>query len=125
MPKKIVIIEDDQAIVFSLEFLMTQQGYEVQVAESAEEGEQIILQEVPDLILLDINLPQRSGFELCRQLRANSDYDKTRIVLLTAKGRDIDQQKGLALGADKYVIKPFSTRELVQTVEVLLSQKET
>lgn len=124
MSVKIIIIEDDPAIVISLEYLMTQQGYEVQLAESAESGEELIQREIPDLILMDINLPLQSGFELCRKLRANAVYDQTRIVLLTAKGRDVDHKKGIALGADKYIIKPFSTRELVQTVQDLLSQKE-
>ncbi|MBC8258011.1 MAG: response regulator [SAR324 cluster bacterium] len=121
MPKKILIIEDDPAIVVSLEFLMLQQGYDVQVTTNAEEGEKTIRQQMPDLILLDINLPQRSGFELCRQLRADSNFDQTRIVLLTAKGREVDYQKGIAFGADEYIIKPFSTRDLVQTVHDLLS----
>lgn len=122
---KVLIIEDDPVITISLEFLMKQNNYQVTLASNGEEGLQQAHRVMPDLILMDVMMPVRTGFELCQLLRADTNFDQTRIVLLTAKGRDVDVQKGLALGADSYVTKPFSTRELVQTVKDLLSRERT
>ncbi|MGA1598854.1 MAG: response regulator transcription factor [bacterium] len=122
MTQKILIVEDDPAIVVSLEFLISQNGFEVQTAANGEEGEALARTFGPDLILLDVNMPLKSGFEVCQQLRSESAFDTTRIVLLTAKGRDVDVEKGLALGADAYITKPFSTRELIPKLQSILEQ---
>jgi DNA-binding response OmpR family regulator len=122
---KILIIEDDPVITISLEFLMKQNEHQVTLASNGEDGLQKAEQTLPDLILMDVMMPHRSGFELCQILRANRKFDSTRIVLLTAKGRDVDIQKGIALGADSYVTKPFSTRELVSKVKDLLAQERS
>ena len=119
MAVRILIVDDEPNIVVSLEFLMRQKGYETRVARDGEEALAAVESFRPDLVLLDVNLPRRDGFEVCQKLRADG-WTELKIVMLTAKGRDIEIEKGLALGADAYVTKPFSTRELVACVEAIL-----
>ena len=122
MPARILIVDDEPNIVVSLEFLMRQKGYETQVARDGEEALAAVESFRPDLVLLDVNMPRRDGFEVCQKLRADG-WTELKIVMLTAKGRDIEIEKGLALGADAYVTKPFSTRELVARVAALLGDE--
>ena len=119
MASRVLIADDEPNIVISLEFLMKQQGYETRVARDGDEALAEVESFRPDLVLLDVMLPRRNGFEVCQKLRADGWAD-LRIVMLTAKGRDIEIEKGLALGADAYVTKPFSTGELVERVAGLL-----
>jgi DNA-binding response OmpR family regulator len=119
MAVRILIVDDEPNIVVSLEFLMRQKGYETQVAHDGDEALAAVERFRPDLVLLDVNMPRRDGFEVCQKLRADGWTD-LKIVMLTAKGRDIEIEKGLALGADAYVTKPFSTRELVARVASML-----
>ena len=122
MSKSILVVDDEPNIVPSLEFLMTQAGYEVSTAADGEAALQRIEAAPPDLVLLDVNIPKRNGYEVCETIRANPSWDSVRIVMITAKGRDVEREKGLALGADDYIIKPFSTHEVVDKVaEVLAS----
>ena len=122
MPRRILIADDEPNIVTSLEFLMRQCDYDVCVARDGEEALQLVAQFRPDLVLLDIMMPRKSGFEVCRRIRETPGLRETRIVMLSARGRDTEIDKGLALGADAYVTKPFSTRELVAKVRELLPQ---
>ena len=115
----ILIVEDDPMIVTALEFLMEQNEYNVFIAENGDEALEKVKQQSPNLMLLDVMLPGRSGLEICSVVKEK--HPTIKIVLLTAKGRDLDLQKGLAMGADAYVTKPFSNRELVQTVQGLLN----
>jgi DNA-binding response OmpR family regulator len=119
MASRVLIADDEPNIVISLEFLMKQQGYETHVARDGDEALAEVESFRPDLVLLDVMLPRRNGFEVCQKLRADGWTD-LRIVMLTAKGRDVEIEKGLALGADAYVTKPFSTGELVERVASLL-----
>jgi DNA-binding response OmpR family regulator len=119
MASRVLIADDEPNIVISLEFLMKQRGYETRVARDGDEALAEVERFRPDLVLLDVMLPRRNGFEVCQKLRADGWTD-LRIVMLTAKGRDIEIEKGLALGADAYVTKPFSTGELVERVAGLL-----
>ena len=121
MAVRIMIVDDEPNIVVSLEFLMRQKGYETQVARDGEEALAAVESFRPDLVLLDVNVPRRDGFEVCQKLRADG-WTELKIVMLTAKGRDIEIEKGLALGADAYVTKPFSTRELVTRVAAMLGE---
>jgi DNA-binding response OmpR family regulator len=116
---KVLIVDDEPNIVLSLEFLMEQQGYETRVARDGEEALVEVERFRPDLVLLDVMLPRRDGFEVCQRLRADG-WSDLKILMLTAKGRDVEIEKGLALGADGYVTKPFSTAELVARVSDLL-----
>jgi DNA-binding response OmpR family regulator len=120
MAKRILIVDDEPNIVSSLEFLMKREGFEVQVAVDGDAGLKAALASPPDLVLLDIMLPKMNGFEVCERLRADPRCQGMKIVMLTAKGRQSDSARGMAAGADLYVTKPFSTRELVGQVKQLL-----
>lgn len=117
----ILIVEDEPSIVLPLKFLMEQHGYRVQVAESGEAAVHMISTTVPDLILLDIMLPVLDGFEVCQIVRSKPELDNTKVIFLTAMGRDVDIAKGLALGANDYVTKPFSNSQIVEKVKGFLS----
>lgn len=119
MPGKVLIADDEPNIVTSLQFLMKKSGYETSVARDGDEALTEVERFRPDLLLLDVMMPKRDGFEVCQMLRA-SGWTDLKIVLLTAKGRETEVAKGLAVGADAYVTKPFSTRELVEQVNRLL-----
>lgn len=118
--RKVLVADDEPNIVISLEYLLKREGYAVLIARDGQEALETIVREKPDLVLLDVMMPKKNGFEVCQALRATEDLPTIKILMLTAKGRDTDVAKGLALGADAYVTKPFSTRELVQKVEELL-----
>jgi DNA-binding response OmpR family regulator len=124
MSQSVLIVDDEPNIVRSLEFLMTKAGYEVRVAHDGEQALNEIAKDPPDLVLLDAMMPNRDGFDVCQTIRANPDWAGTRVIMLTAKGRDIEREKGLAMGADDYITKPFSTREIVVQVEKILGSKE-
>ena len=122
MSQKILVADDEPNIVISLEYLLKREGYTVLIARDGQEALETIAREQPDLVLLDVMMPKKTGFEVCQALRASDDQQGIKILMLTAKGRDTDVAKGLALGADAYVTKPFSTRELVRKVAELLLQ---
>jgi DNA-binding response OmpR family regulator len=121
MPKEILIVDDEPSIVVPIQFLMEQQGYTVMVAENGEGALDIIYKYKPDLILLDIMLPRIDGYEVCEIVRLDPRYRDIKIIFLTAKGREVEIAKGLALGADAYITKPFSNIELVSKVKELLA----
>ena len=120
MSIKLLIADDEANILLSLEYLMKREGFEVLVARDGQEALELLQREHPRLVLLDVMMPRRNGFEVCQALRADDTLKDTRVLMLTAKGRDTDVAKGLAMGADAYVTKPFGTRELVQKVRELL-----
>jgi DNA-binding response OmpR family regulator len=119
MTPKVLIVDDEPNIVISLEFLMKRRGYQTLVARDGDEALAAVETFRPDLVLLDIMLPRRDGFEVCQRLRADGWTD-LKIVMLTAKGREAEMAKGMDVGADSYVTKPFSTRELVDHVARIL-----
>lgn len=125
MTHTVLIADDEPNIVVSLEFLMQREGYQVLVARDGAQALDMIRRERPALVLLDVMMPGKSGFEVCQAVRADDALAGMKIVLLTAKGRDSDVAKGMALGADAYVIKPFSTKELAARVRELLGQGAT
>jgi DNA-binding response OmpR family regulator len=116
MSKTVLIADDEPNIVISLEYLLEQAGYRVIVARDGLEALEAIERERPDLVLLDVMLPRLSGFDVCQKIRENPALQGVRVMMLTAKGREVEMSKGLALGADVYVTKPFSTRELLAQV---------
>lgn len=120
MPKRILVVDDEPNIVISVEYLMRREGY---LAVAADDGEAALraLEEQPvDLVVLDVMLPTMSGFDVCERIRADPRWRDVKIVMLTARGRDTEVAKGLRLGADAYLTKPFSTRDLVLQVKQLL-----
>jgi DNA-binding response OmpR family regulator len=126
MPKKILIVDDEPGIVVPVKFLMEQQGYLVITTNNGEDALDLVHQHKPDLVLLDIMLPGIDGYEVCEIMRLNPDYRDVKIVFFTAKGRETEIAKGLALGADAYITKPYSNTELVAKIKDLLetTQKE-
>jgi len=120
MSKKILIADDEPNIVISIEFLMQNSGYQVATAVNGDEALRQIAEFRPDLILLDIMLPQKNGFEVCQKIRENPAWNGLKVVMLTAKGRESEVTKGLALGADAYITKPFATKDLLAQVQRLL-----
>lgn len=116
MPAKVLIVDDEANIVISLEFLMQQAGYEVAVARNGEEALEQIENFRPDLILLDVMLPGVNGFDVLQRVRQQAGFHELPIIMLTAKGREVEVTKGLALGANAYITKPFSTRNLLDEV---------
>lgn len=120
MSAKILIADDEPNILLSLEFLMQREGFQVLVARDGQQALDAILQQRPDLVLLDVMMPKKSGFDVLQAVREHDELAAIRILMLTAKGRDTDMAKGLALGAYDYMTKPFSTRELVDKVRALL-----
>ena len=122
MANKILVVDDEPNIVLSLEFLMKQAGFQVRTAADGEAALAAIAAEQPDLVLLDVMMPRKNGYEVCQAIRANPDWQSVRIVMLTAKGREVEREKGLAFGADDYITKPFSTQEVVERVRELLAE---
>lgn len=120
MAKRVLIADDEPNIVASLEFLMEQAGYEVKVAANGREALELVAAFRPDLVLLDVMMPGKNGYEICQSLKSDPATRAVKVVMLSAKGRDIEVAKGLELGADAYVTKPFSTRELVARVRDML-----
>lgn len=122
MGAKILIADDEPNIVISLEFLLKREGYEVVVAHDGIQALERVRAERPDLAILDVMMPNRNGFEVCQDLRQDPEFKALRIMMLTAKGRDTEVSKGLALGADVYMTKPFATRDLIAKVKALLER---
>lgn len=120
MANKILIADDEPNIVISLEFLMKREGFEVLIANDGEEAVKRIRADMPDLVLLDVMMPKKTGFEVCQEVKSDATLASVRILMLTAKGRDTEVAKGLALGADAYMTKPFSTKDLVAKVRAML-----
>jgi DNA-binding response OmpR family regulator len=121
MPVHALIVEDEESILLSLEFLLTEEGYSVATAQDGAAALKAAAIRIPDLVLLDVMLPHIDGFEVCRQMRANPALRNTRIMMVTARGRETEVEHGLALGADAFLTKPFSTRELMEKIRALLS----
>ena len=121
MAKRVLVVDDEPNIVMSLRFLMEREGFLVEVASTGQAAVAALDREPADLVLLDIMMPEMDGFEVCQRIRDNPAWCATKVVMLTAKGRDVERDKGLALGADEYVTKPFSTRDLVAKVKQMLA----
>jgi DNA-binding response OmpR family regulator len=122
MIRKVLIAEDEPNIVASLEFLLRRSNYEVRIARDGDEALRLVESFTPHLVLLDVMMPRRSGFEVCRSIRGNPACQGMKVVMLSAKGRDCDVDEGLSVGADAYVTKPFSTQALLVQVRELLGE---
>lgn len=116
MSKTVLIVDDETNIVVSLEFLMQQAGYQVAIARSGEEALEQLARLQPSVVLLDVMLPGIDGFEVLQHIRQTPDLQQIAVIMLTAKGRDVEITKGLAFGANAYITKPFSTRDLLNEV---------
>jgi DNA-binding response OmpR family regulator len=123
MSGKVLIADDEPSIVTSLEFLMQRSGYEVRVARDGDEAMRLVGSFQPHVVLLDVMMPRRSGVDVCREIRDNPAWRGIKVVMISAKGREADVDRGVAAGADAYVTKPFSTKALVATVDALMGGK--
>jgi DNA-binding response OmpR family regulator len=118
---RILIVDDEPNIVISLEFLMKKEGFVVAVAGDGDAALEQVAAFNPDLVLLDVMMPKKSGYEVCQAIKADPACAAVKVVMLTAKGRESEVAKGLALGADAYVTKPFATKDLVAKVRAMLA----
>ncbi len=125
MSQRILIIEDEADIAESLRYNFFREGFEVQIAESGEKGLRLALESAPSLIILDLMLPGMNGIELCRRFRKEPQTKKTPIIMLTAKVTESDKIQGLETGADDYIVKPFSVKEVLARVRAVLRRVET
>jgi len=121
MARKVLIADDEQNIVISLEFLLKREGFEVLVAGDGDAALQMVAEHHPDLVLLDVMMPKRNGYEVCQRMRERPEWRGIKIVMLSAKGREVEVSKGVSVGADLYVTKPFSNAELVAQINALLA----
>ena len=122
MPKKVLIVDDEPNIVLSVEFLMQRDGLDVVTANDGQEALEVLASSRPDLMILDVMMPRKNGFEVCAEVRADPELAGMPILMLTAKGREAEMKKGISLGADAYITKPFSTHDLVAKVHELLDR---
>jgi len=120
----VLIVDDEPNILLSLQFLMKKTGYDVRTAKDGEEALAEISRAAPDLVLLDVMMPKIDGFSVCQRIRANPEWKHMRVIMLTARGRDVEREKGLALGADDYITKPFSTKDAIARVEAALAKSK-
>jgi DNA-binding response OmpR family regulator len=120
MAKRVLIADDEANIVMSLQFLMESAGYEVRTAADGIAALQAIRDFRPHLVLLDVMMPRKNGYEVCQAMRETPGLESVKVLMLTAKGREVDAEKGIALGADAYVTKPFATKDLVAQVKAML-----
>jgi DNA-binding response OmpR family regulator len=117
---KILVVDDDPFILMSLEFLMKKNGFNVLVARNGIEAKQIVKEFLPDIVLLDIMMPDVNGYEICKYIKSTKKLEHSKVVFLSAKSTEADIQKGLELGASLYISKPFSTRTIVKQLKELL-----
>jgi DNA-binding response OmpR family regulator len=118
--KKVLAVDDEPNILMSIEFILEMEGYEVYTAHDGEEALEVAKRVRPDVILLDINMPRKDGYEVCRLLREEKDMAGTKVIMLTAKGQTLEKKKGLEVGADEYVTKPFSAEDLLQKIQACI-----
>jgi len=118
--KKILVVDDDPYILMSLEFLMKKNGFDVMVARNGTEALEIVEKQVPDIVLLDIMMPDVDGYAICKHIKSSKKLKEAKVVFMSAKSKETDIQKGYDLGASLYVTKPFSTRHLLKQVQELI-----
>jgi CheY-like chemotaxis protein len=119
---KVVVVDDEPNILMSLEFLMRKSGYEVFIARDGAEALQLVHEQHPNVLVLDVMMPQVDGYEVCQQIKSNPDLEQIRVIFLSANSKETDIEKGYAAGADLYLSKPFSTKELVKRIQEFLPQ---
>ena len=120
---RVLIVEDEPHIVLSLEFLLEREGYESAAATDGEEGLALVRRLRPDVVLLDVMLPKRNGYEVCRALKADPELRAIPVIMLSAKGQEVEILKGLELGAAAYVTKPFGNAEILEAIRAVLTPR--
>jgi len=123
MTYSVLVVEDEPNIVLSLQFIMKRSGHDVRIAEDGEAALRAMENQTPDVVLLDIMLPKRDGLSVCEAIRANPEWSDVKILVLSAKSRETDKEKALSLGADDYITKPYSTRDVCERVNTMLGME--
>jgi len=118
--KRILVVDDEPNILMSIQYILDMEGYEVHSARDGEEALDVAERVRPDLILLDVSMPRKDGYEVCRILREREDMTGTKVIMLTAKGQALEKKKGIEMGADEYVTKPFSADDLLEKIRTLV-----
>jgi DNA-binding response OmpR family regulator len=118
--KRILVVDDEPNILMSIQYILDMEGYEVHSARDGEEALDVAERVRPDLILLDVSMPRKDGYEVCRILREREDMTGTKVIMLTAKGQALEKKKGIEVGADEYVTKPFSADDLLEKIRTLV-----
>ena len=121
--QKILIVDDEEDIVDMLKYNLEKEGFDVKTASNGIECIKVASEFIPDLVLLDVMMPRPDGYEVCQKIRATPEWKDIPVIMLTAKGRDVEKQKGFAMGADDYITKPFSTQELVVKVREMIEER--
>ena len=122
---RILVVDDEVYIVHILDFSLGMEGYEVVTALDGEQALEKVAQQKPDLIVLDIMMPKLDGYETCKALKSREETRDIPVILLSAKGRNVDQKTGFEVGADDYITKPFSPRKLVERINAILGQSNS
>lgn len=120
MTYSVLVVEDEPNIVLSLQFIMKRSGFEVRIAGDGDAALNAMADKTPDVVLLDIMLPKRDGLSVCEAIRANPTWGDVKILVLSAKSREADKERAFSLGADEYLTKPYSTREVCERVNAML-----
>ncbi|MCP5073200.1 MAG: response regulator transcription factor [Rhodobacteraceae bacterium] len=120
--KSILIVEDEDNIALAFEFFIGRQGYKISRVSDGEAALEVLARELPDLVMLDIMLPKRSGFEVCQMIRNNKQMDRVKILMITARGGKVERKKGIALGANDFMTKPFSSTDLLARIDNLIGE---
>ena len=118
--KRVLVVDDEPNILRTLTFVLKKEGYDVSSATNGEEAMAEVRSSKPDLIFLDIMMPKKNGYEVCQEIKGDSDLSDIHIIMLTAKGQDADREKGLSVGAEEFMTKPFSPMQVVGRVRELL-----
>jgi len=120
MAQRILVVDDEPHLVLSLELLLIQAGFQVSTVNDGEAALAALRQEPVDLVLLDVMLPGQDGFSICQRMRSHGEWRRMKIVMITARGREVEREKALALGADAFIVKPFAIQEIIETIHRLL-----
>lgn len=120
--KSVLLVEDEDNIALALEVLIGRRGYRLRRVSDGDQAVAALAQERPDLVVLDVMLPNRSGYEICQHIRKNAALKDVKVLLMTAAGGEVERRKGLALGADAFMTKPFATSELTDEISQLLGE---
>jgi DNA-binding response OmpR family regulator len=118
--KSVLLVEDEDNIALALEHMIGRQGYRLRRVASGNDAMQAVTEERPDLVVLDVMLPGKSGYEICQMIRKDERLNDTKVLMMTARGGEVERRKGLALGADAFLAKPFATTELTDRISDLL-----
>ena len=122
---RVLVVDDEPFIMRSLTFVLKREGFDILQAHDGEEAIEVVHREKPDLVFLDVMMPKKNGYQVLEEIRANPELAHCRVIMLTAKGQDSDRDKGVAMGADDYMTKPFSPMKIVERAREMLGSRSS